>query len=227
MKTEMTDRDKKLLVFLALFVIVVGIGYWGIYPMVKDILHYNTKITEEQNLKETNELKIAGLPLLEKENESMEEEIRKAKEDYYPMMTSDEIDKLFTGMALDYNLYAYKMDIRMEEEEAVIEPYVYSEKNYKLKEEEAMEVEPLSDIIPSTGIYAVQVSMRLGSDSEEDLQSFINDLSVDESRHLIKEYSWEDNSRNVISLKSNGAYDMDIEYEKILNITIDIYMCQE
>ena len=36
MKFEITERDKKLLVMLSIFVIVVCIGYWGIYPVMKE-----------------------------------------------------------------------------------------------------------------------------------------------------------------------------------------------
>ena len=35
MKLEMTQKDKNLLIMLSIFVIVVCIGYWGIYPVVK------------------------------------------------------------------------------------------------------------------------------------------------------------------------------------------------
>lgn len=238
MKTEMTERDKKLLVFLVLFVIVVGIGYWGVYPMAKAIVDYNGQIAEEQEKKQINDLKIAELPLLEAENVRLEEDIDNAKADYYPMMTSDQVDKMFTGLALTYNLYAYDMDIHMEEDETTLEPYQYSEKATAQSEEdeyydngentgyEASGMDSLSDETFSTGIHTVEISMRLGSDDKDNLMDFINDLSADTEKHLIRNYTWEDNSRSLISLR-DGGYDMTTEYEAILNITIDIYMCQE
>ena len=36
MKTQMTERDKKLLVGMFIFVIIVAIGYWGIIPQIKE-----------------------------------------------------------------------------------------------------------------------------------------------------------------------------------------------
>ena len=224
MKMGMTQRDKKLLVFLTLFVIIVGIGYWGVYPMVKDILSYNTEIEEAKALKALNEQKIAELPVLEKGGERLTQVILDAKKDYYPLMTSDEIDKLFTGMALDYNLYAYQMDIKIDENEARVEPYVYSVKKVMQEnEEETME----NEFLPSTGIYTAQITMRLGSDDEEILQQYIDDLSASRQKQLIQNYSFNESHSNKVEMLENGRYDVEVVYEKVLNITMDIYMCQE
>ena len=50
MKFEMTERDKKLLIFLSVFLIVVCIGYWGLYPIVKDIKKTDKKIQTEKDI---------------------------------------------------------------------------------------------------------------------------------------------------------------------------------
>ena len=121
----------------------------------------------------------------------------------------------------------------MEEEETALEPYQYSNKKKQQSEDEDFyyetgETAEGDDLYetPSTGIHTVEISMRLGSNEKENLQKFINDLSADKAKHLIQQYTWEDNSRSVISLRDDG-YDVDTEYETVLNITIDIYMCQE
>ena len=43
MKTQMTERDKKLLVGMFIFVIIVAIGYWGIIPQIKAYNKLGTK----------------------------------------------------------------------------------------------------------------------------------------------------------------------------------------
>lgn len=225
MKNKMTERDKKLLIFLALFVIVVGIGYWGVYPKIKHIISYNEEIQDAYDLKAVNEIRIAELPMLESENQRIEQQIAEAKADYYPMMTSDEIDKMFTGKALDYDLYAYNMDIRTEEEETSLPPYSYSVVNEETDEDTDMTEEETKNTVP-TGIHTVHITMKLGSSEEENLQRFINDLSSDKAKHLIREYSWENNRRNELVTYENG-YDIRTDYETILNISIDIYMCEE
>lgn len=54
MKLEMTQKDKNLLIMLSIFVIVVCIGYWGIYPVVKGIVNTNKEITTQKETKESS-----------------------------------------------------------------------------------------------------------------------------------------------------------------------------
>lgn len=250
MKFEMTERDKKLLIFLAIFVIVVCIGYWGIFPIVKDINQLKYDTLEEQQIREMNDLKLAQLPMLEKENEEYEEDIIKAKSDFYEMMNADEIDKLFTTMALDYGLYAYSMDISMPTEQATLEAYEYSEK-YLSDQENAYEYEEdvtdfgEVDTTGSTdeetdvdaesgpddsayyedrmvGIYAAGIQMRLGGD-EAVLQKLIDDLSASPKKLRLVSYQWDADSE--IDINDAGNYN--ILYKKVLNIAIEIYMCED
>ncbi len=249
MKLEMTERDKKLLIFLAIFVIVVCIGYWGIFPIVKDMNQIKYDTIEEEQIREMNDLKLAQLPMIEKENEEYEEDIKKAKSDFYEMMNADEIDKLFTTMALDYNLYAYSMDISMPTEQAELEAYAYSEKYLADQEQEdALEEEDATaadgkDQSDSTetdttagsdpddsqyyedkmvGIYAATIQMKLGGE-EAVLQKLIDDLSVSSKQQRLVSYQWDTDSD--ITIDDAGNYD--IRYQKVLNIVIEIYMCEE
>lgn len=249
MKLEMTERDKKLLIFLAIFVIVVCIGYWGIFPIVKDMNQIKYDTIEEEQIREMNDLKLAQLPMIEKENEEYEEDIKKAKSDFYEMMNADEIDKLFTTMALDYNLYAYSMDISMPTEQAELEAYAYSEKYLADQEQkDALEEENATaadgkDQSDSTetdttagsgpddsqyyedkmvGIYAATIQMKLGGE-EAVLQKLIDDLSVSSKQQRLVSYQWDTDSD--ITIDDAGNYD--IRYQKVLNIVIEIYMCEE
>lgn len=249
MKLEMTERDKKLLIFLAIFVIVVCIGYWGIFPIVKDMNQIKYDTIEEEQIREMNDLKLAQLPMIEKENEEYEEDIKKAKSDFYEMMNADEIDKLFTTMALDYNLYAYSMDISMPTEQAELEAYAYSEKYLADQEQEdALEEEDAtaadgknqSDSTETdttagsgpddsqyyedkmVGIYAATIQMKLGGE-EAVLQKLIDDLSVSSKQQRLVSYQWDTDSD--ITIDDAGNYD--IRYQKVLNIVIEIYMCEE
>ena len=59
MKLEMTQKDKNLLIMLSIFVIVVCIGYWGIYPVVKGIVNTNKEIATQKERRKNQ--RIAGL----------------------------------------------------------------------------------------------------------------------------------------------------------------------
>ena len=63
MKLEMTQKDKNLLIMLSIFVIVVCIGYWGIYPVVKGIVNTNKEIATQKETQEENELKLTQVQI--------------------------------------------------------------------------------------------------------------------------------------------------------------------
>ena len=92
MKLEMTQKDKNLLIMLSIFVIVVCIGYWGIYPVVKGIVNTNKEIATQKETQEENELKLTQVPMMEADNERFSNEIQGVRESFFPMMESAEID---------------------------------------------------------------------------------------------------------------------------------------
>lgn len=216
------------------------------YPSIKAIGEAEEKIEEQQELKTINDQKLSVLPILETDNAELEEEILSSREEFYPMMSSGEIDKLFTGLVLGYNLEAYQLDIKMPDDIASLSPYQFSEKmlNPVVEEEEedslisiqtqADSVDKYADDedeeeeedIPEEealiGIYMAEVGMRLGGD-EYDLLRLINDLSGVDNKLQVASYSWSEDSQ--IVLGADGDYG--INKRKVLNLNLHIYMCEE
>ncbi|MCR5691549.1 MAG: hypothetical protein K6G62_04935 [Eubacterium sp.] len=244
MKTEMTEKDKKLLMILAIFVIVVCIGYWGIMPTMDQISAINEETLVQQDLQTQNEMKIMELPMIVEDNKSYEEKILKARKNYYDVMTSDEVDKYFTGMALDYDLYAYDLVIDMPDESTTTAPYQYSEKAEKLAqaaleaEEESTEEEPLSnseesleeigeaeedeeeeEMVVDNGIYMVTVTQRLGG-SKKKCQKLINDLSNSKEKVRVVSYTYSTTDELV-----GNESDYKVKSQNVLELTVEIYMC--
>ena len=241
MKFEMTERDKKLLVFLSVFVIVVCIGYWGVYPVIKDINKTNEKIQTEKDLQDMNELKVSQLPMIEAETEKMEEEILVARQNYYEMMTSDEIDKHFTGLALSSGLYLYDLNISVSSEPTSLSPYQYSEKalneevnDYEFEDEtdddeEASEDEVDREENVSIGIYTSTISLKVGGD-EKKLISFLDSFCNTDKKLRVVNYSFSEERSieyNTSDENGEGTEGYEIKNNKVLSITFEIYMCEE
>ncbi len=244
MQTTLTERDKKLLIFLSLFVIVVGIGYWGLRPIYKNIKETDEAIVDAQELKDSNELKIQQLPIYERDSAELEKSIVTARQSFYPIMTSDELDKMFTGMVLDYNLYSYFLRINIDEEELQSEPYQYSKKALGMEEEEeegppedldtydAQSVDDYAedqyaipefeDEKPQTGIYEAQVNMQVGGRAE-DLQRLIDDLSVQKDKMLLNSYAW---SRNRDDLQITSD-ENPIKNQDRVEFTVSLFLYKE
>jgi hypothetical protein len=234
---KMTEKDKKLLVFLGVFVVVVCFSYWGIRPFVKDIIEINDQMADDEDIKQEYDLKLSELPLLQADNEKLEENIVAVRETYFSMMTSDEIDKYLTNMVLSYNLYSYDLSISMPNDLCTLEPYQYSNKalygdtdkteddedeDISLEDEEEAEDDDEDEDAVNTGIYTAQVTLKLGG-AQEDLTRLVDDLSNTDQKLRISSYSY--NTTQSVENGGDGSYTV-IE-NRTLNITLEIYMCEE
>lgn len=239
MQKQITDHDKKLIVFLIVFVIIVGLGYWGVFPIIRQISETDARTYDAQEERFESDLKVAELPMIKAENDELEKKIADEKKTYFQVMTSDQVDKYMTGMMLSYNLYSYDLDIVMPTEEARKEPYRYSARAAEIEAlseegqaddsddetdgEDDDEDAPEADAEdPETGIYAVTVSMRVGG-KEENIEKMIDDLSAtDKKMHMIS-YEWD--SERSISYNDDGTYE--VNSDRILDMEAVIYMCAE
>lgn len=246
MKMELTQKDKRLLVFLAIFVVVVSLGYWGIFPAVRAIREIDSEIEVQQQLKATNEEKINMRPIVIKDNEILENKIVAAGKDFFPIMTTAEIDKLMTGMAITYSLHADSLDIQMPDKMAELDPYQYSDRHinphlYEEEEEEALvSIQTQADAVEEyaegkeeepeekeeekvlTGIYDVHLQMRLSGD-EANLQKLIDDLSAYGHKLQVNSYRWVETSQ--VDVNEEGQYV--VNTQRVLGIELDMYMCEE
>ena len=109
MKTNMTEKDKKLLVGMLIGVIIVAIGYWGIIPQLKAYGELETKIEKEEETQKLNKMKITNTSLIEMQAEDYEEKLAKVKDSFYQILNSAEIDQMFTDLATKRNLKIYEL----------------------------------------------------------------------------------------------------------------------
>ena len=204
MQMTMTERDKKLIVMLSIVVIVVAIGWWGIRPALRDANAAKEEIEEEEELKETNDMKVARIPFYEAQIESNNEKLKELKTGFFPMMNSDQIDKKFTGLVLERGLFAFDLDIRVDRSPLSMSPYRYSRlaaNPYLLNEDEedsedaslteADYEEDLSGI--NDRVYKAHISFRIGGNKDE-LMRLIDDLAAYEPMLLITGYRWTESS---------------------------------
>jgi len=220
MKTEMTARDRKLLIFLVIFVVVVASVYWGIRPIVKSIKTLNISIEEAEAEKDMNKYKISMIPALEVENEQLAQDLENAREGYFAEMSSDEIDKYLTRIMLDHGLYCYDLNFSIATQDSTLEPYKYSAKVMEgMYWDGSMEYSQDMAGSANTGIRCVDATMRVGGTTEQ-LQSLIDDLSVYDKKLRVESYSW-DWERDV-RYNSDGTYE--IINNRTLTIAIDLYM---
>ena len=76
--TEITDRDKKLLLFLAIFVIVVVFGFFIIRPLAETDAALKEELAVQEELQIRTQQKLMLLPSMQANVEKTEEELAAA-----------------------------------------------------------------------------------------------------------------------------------------------------
>ena len=239
MKTELTQRDKKLLTFLGVFVIVVCIGYWGVLPQIKAASEYNDEIEEQEVLSDYYQQKINQLMVVQDNNNDLEALISGSKENYYPVMDSDAIDNLITNKVIDeYKLMTYDLIIG-ERASASLSPYVYSNKaltgQSDARERALKAAAPVvnedgmllfGDVVEAdsetTGIYVVPVTMRLKGD-KTNITKLLDDLAYTPKKIRLVNYRLD--TEETIIPHEDGTEEM--LYTDVLDLTVELYMCAE
>ena len=172
MKTNMTERDKKLLVGMLIGVIIVAIGYWGIIPQIKAFNELETKIEKEEDTQKINKLKIQNTPLIEMQAEEYEEKLASVKDDFYPIMNSAKIDEMMTGLATKYGLNIYELKFSMPvgptERKAYINSRLYQQQLTLMQEyQDALEAEESSSSKSSSKANSTEASTDGSSSSSK------------------------------------------------------------
>ena len=113
MTLKLTQRDKKLLIVLAVVVLIVGVGAGLLFPLMEKGQNLKEEVLNADIEQQERSQKVESLPALQKREDQVLEEIGKAQQDFYPIMQSMEIDKMLTEMALTKGLTVKDLDIKM------------------------------------------------------------------------------------------------------------------
>ena len=253
MKIELTERDKKLLTFMGVFVIVVLIGYYLIIPQLKKASEYNDEIEEQETIKAVNETKIMQLGVVEVNNEELEKLIEGAKDNYYPMMDSEQIDRLVTNTVIEkYGLTSYDLSIG-EKTLAGLTPYIYSEKALTGKSDaQERALNAAAPVISEDGMILFADALDGGSSDSEDsfasdyasvdttgiyvvsiqlrvagdmnnITKLLDDLALTQKKLRLVDYSVD--TEEIIIPHEDGTEERYVSDS--LNISVELYMCED
>ena len=244
MKLEMkfTERDKKLIVFLSLFLLIVGIGYFVVRPLYEKVGQLQAQADELELQVEQTQNYLVRLPQLRKVNEELQGQKQDELQIFYPYMESQELDKMITGLTLHESLGAKNLTITIPDEPYVITPYFLSvpqpdeegqlseseqayedEKadNTQTEDTQATEDAQAVDDGAEQVLYAALLSVD-ATGSHEQLQKYIDLLSDDEKYPAIQVDSYTWNNENRVGTDELGALQM--QPGEVLHIELSIYM---
>lgn len=208
MKLEVTPRDKVLLIFLSVLLIMAAYLLLGILPLYRANRDMTMQLSSAEADMEDKERKIARLSEAGSVNLELKEDLARVQSALYPMMESREIDRILTGLAYDYGLSVRRMEIRMPEKASELLPFG-EEKEKKAGAAE----DPESD-----SVYHAFVLMEVvGSRADED--GLLDEIS--QKRPGIRTLSM-----RRITAKGRGLAE-DGSVEDILELELEISMCRK
>ncbi|MCR4813918.1 MAG: hypothetical protein K5879_03735 [Lachnospiraceae bacterium] len=127
MLKNISDKDFKLLLFMFLVVVIVGIGYWGIRPQLKAFNSMQEEIEEAEAEAELNDMKVMNMGFVSVMASDYEVKIKERRDEFYPIMKSSEVDQMMTSLAAGSNLEIFDLRFSMPKKPTERMAYKYSE----------------------------------------------------------------------------------------------------
>lgn len=201
MSLKLTEKDKKLLIFLAIVLLVFGVGYCLIVPLYKANQELTDQIAEAELQQIESEAKLNNLAAIESACNSKKEEAAVIEEEFLAQMTSTGVDNLLTTMAFEHGTIVQNLTISMPSSNvAELKNYVTTIYGASLEgtEEEKTQFD---------GVGIVGISMVL-SGSKDNLQDIVDTYLAMEPKLRATSINW--------SLSESG--------EGTVSINMELYM---
>ena len=209
MKLEVTERDKKLLVFLAVFLIVVGIGFGIILPLLNKNQQVKAEIADAELEQIEREQKAASVSGMEKKLEEAKTQLSEAQAVYSGKVESRDIDKMLTDVAVSNGVTVKTLNIEMPVPGEYTTLMDYS-KMLESKEKRADTSVAEEDLPVYQGMYTVRVNLTM-SGSRGQLQNVLDWYGSSEPKIRVREFLWRAEDRKVSDLYA-------------LSVALDVYM---
>lgn len=222
---KLTERDKKLLLMLAYFVVIVGFGAFVFRPLINYYMDMGDKIVLLEAQKEEMDARIAEAHGLEQRRNELADLFRVSTQDFYPMLQSEEVDKEITGIVLSCGMQALNLNIVMPKEGITPTLYPYAEEETKV----ALPGDVAESVFPDTAgaeagetagqtyIYAPVVTLT-ASGSEAQAGELIDKLTRDYPAIRLRSYSRQ--------AQNGGAEENGVRME-LVSLELELYMCDK
>lgn len=127
MTLKLTARDKQILYWLVLFVLAFGLWYFLIKPAQEKNKELRTLITAADVKVSEFRQKTESLDNIKEACRSAEDSRQAETSRFYAKLSSADIDRLFTGLAVRNGLLVSLFTVDISEADSLIAPYVFSD----------------------------------------------------------------------------------------------------
>ena len=203
MTMKMTERDKKLLALLGVIGVAALLVFLVIMPLREANRLMKTQIETNQEQITIMEQKLSELPAARTGNEERRTKLSELQEDMYPILKSQDIDRLLTERVTMYQLSARKLQIKLPETAANVTAFG------PVKDDG-------SNPDGKDAVWLAEVSMSV-SGSRPQLDGFVDNLEQNMPGIRILDLSWG-------TERTNGAADGVVN---TLSLSLQVIMSTE
>lgn len=198
---NVTERDKKIIKYFGLFLIVIGFSFLVIKPCLERAIEYSDERDElEFELAEMENM-VDNKINFQNQVDKFTKLLQTKSEDFYDLMTNQEIDNMVTNLFSNFGLDAKSLNISVDEKKAIVSNYVQLEKNSDEKTPIAQDF---------SNIYVSEISVK-STGSKEDFRKLLDHIYNEMPGILIDNYSIVSETTSRTSTTS-------------LNLSINIFM---
>lgn len=208
---KLTERDKKLLIFLAVFIVVIGIGAGVLLPLIQKSQDLSSELADARLERQEKEMKVAMLPSMREKEKQLQENLSQVQQEFYKVMPSMEIDKMLTDLALARGLQVQDLNISLPLKGQYTELMDYTA---MLNQQAAgAEDESSSGLLVYSGASTASVTMVMTGE-RVNLQAMLDACAIQEPRLRISNFQWQKNTRG-----ETGGY--------TLAVSMELYMYED
>lgn len=236
LELKFTERDKKLIIFLSLFLLIVGVGYFVIRPFYNKVQELRTQADELEWQVEETQRHLSTLAAVRKQNEDLRAQKEEDLKTYYENMESQDLDKMITELTLSNHLTVKNLTIAISDSTYTVTPYYLDRADGDTEDSTAADSaqavydaetngETDSQIVPEDTSAQILQTATLSLDisgKHKAMQEYI-DLLSDDSKYpaiQITSYSWQTDN----GATTNEMGDLVLESNEMLHLELAVYM---
>ena len=173
MKMTITESDKKLLSYLAAFLIAMIFIMFVFRPLITKNTEVNRELSAAKVEVKNYDKKLSSTQEMQQEEQEMTDLSESVLARFYPMLQSQAAERMATVLMLNHNLEIRNMTISMPETGNQLKWYQYAENAAVTGEEDT---EPSEEVLENIQLYAARITC-IADGSKEDMWELIDDIS--------------------------------------------------
>lgn len=238
MKMTITESDKKLLGYLAAFLIAVLFIFCVFRPLSEKINRIEQSVAQAKEQELIFDSKATLAQDMSKKEKSTRQQMSRVLSRFYPMLQSQQTESMATTLMLNHHLSIQSLSIVMPETDNQLKWYQYSEAALAQAGQPADEEEQEA----AFSLYSARVTC-VADGSKQDLWDFVNDISENYPAISIISVEW--SSAETPAAIASGETEADNEEEPEtseeeqkatvpntvrtdrISISLEIFMCNQ